>query len=71
MATKDDEASKEVLRIFEKLLSFLELQLEEQMPIAIDVARIEGGSADFADLFIKPNFAADIRELNGTIKGLA
>jgi hypothetical protein len=71
IATKDDETSKEILRIFEKLLSFLELQLEQQMPIAIDKARIEDGAADFADLFVKPNFAADIRELNGTIKGLS
>ncbi len=70
-ATQKGETGKEDLLLFEKIVRAFELQLEKQMPISIDKVRVESGSADFADLFIKPNFAADIRDLNGTVKGLS
>jgi outer membrane protein OmpA-like peptidoglycan-associated protein len=70
-ATKETEASEESLLIFEKVVRAFELQLQQDMPINIDSVRIETGTADFADLSIKPNFAADIRDLNGTVKGLS
>jgi hypothetical protein len=41
------------------------------MDIAIDVVRINKASANFADLWIKPNFAVGILELGGTVKGLS
>ncbi|MBN1841943.1 MAG: DUF748 domain-containing protein [Deltaproteobacteria bacterium] len=41
------------------------------MPVTIDAVRIENGSANFADLWMKPNFATGIQGLNGTIKGLS
>jgi len=41
------------------------------VPITVDTIRIEEGAADFSDLFIKPNFAADIRNLRGRVKGLS
>jgi outer membrane protein OmpA-like peptidoglycan-associated protein len=70
-AVKESEGSKEELLLFEKIVRGFELQLEQQMPISMDKVRIENGSADFADLFIKPNFAADIKGLNGTVNGLS
>ena len=70
-ATKGTEESKESLLIFEKVVRAFELQLQQDMPINIDSVRVESGAADFADLAIKPNFAADIRDLNGTVKGLS
>ncbi len=46
---------------------------KKQTPIKItvDTVRIENGSANFADLSLKPNFATGIQSLNGTIKGLS
>ncbi len=41
------------------------------MPIKVDTVSIENGSANFADMMIKPNFATGIKGLNGTIKGLS
>ncbi|GAB4354484.1 MAG: DUF748 domain-containing protein [Candidatus Abyssubacteria bacterium] len=41
------------------------------MPITIDTIRVVNGSANFADMLIKPRFATGIRDLNGTIKGLS
>lgn len=70
-ATKETEESEETLLVFEKVVRAFELQLQQDMPITIDSVRIESGAADFADLSIKPNFAADIRDLNGTVKGLS
>jgi uncharacterized protein involved in outer membrane biogenesis len=39
--------------------------------IAIDVVRIEKASANYTDLWIKPNFAVGLLDLNGTVKGLS
>lgn len=41
------------------------------MPITIGTVRITNGSANFADLWIQPNFAVGIQQLNGTIEGLS
>jgi len=41
------------------------------MDIAIDIVRINKASANFADLWIKPNFAVGILDLGGTVKGLS
>jgi len=41
------------------------------MPITVDTVRVEKGALDFSDLFIKPNFAADVRNLKGRVKGLS
>ncbi|MEP7312224.1 MAG: DUF748 domain-containing protein [Pseudomonadota bacterium] len=41
------------------------------LDLAIARVRIERGSANFADLWIKPNFAVGIQGLSGTIVGLS
>ena len=41
------------------------------LPVEIGIVRIDGGSMNFADLSIKPNFATGIDDLAGTIKGLS
>ena len=41
------------------------------LDMAIGQVRIENGSANFEDLWIKPNFAVGIGELKGTIVGLS
>jgi uncharacterized protein involved in outer membrane biogenesis len=41
------------------------------MPMTIGLVRIANGTADYADLSIKPNFATGIEDLHGTIKGLS
>jgi outer membrane protein OmpA-like peptidoglycan-associated protein len=41
------------------------------MPITIDTVRIENGVLDFSDLFIKPKFDADAKNLRGSVKGLS
>lgn len=41
------------------------------MGIAIDTIRLEGGSANYADYWIQPNFALGIQSLEGSIVGLS
>jgi uncharacterized protein involved in outer membrane biogenesis len=41
------------------------------LPIEIDLVRVDGGSVNFADRSIKPNFETGIQNLSGTIKGLS
>ena len=41
------------------------------MPMAIGTVRIVDGSVNYADFWIKPNFAVGIQSLNGTIDGLS
>lgn len=41
------------------------------MPMAIGTVRIIDGSVNYADFWIKPNFAVGIQSLNGTIDGLS
>lgn len=40
------------------------------MPMTIGLLRIANGTADFADLSVKPHFATGIQDLHGTVKGL-
>ena len=44
---------------------------EETMPVRIREVRIDGGTLDFTDNFVKPNFAARIDRLSGTMTGLS
>jgi len=41
------------------------------LPMRIREVRIEGGRMDFSDLRVKPNFAANITDLNGQITGIS
>ncbi|MDB6007865.1 MAG: hypothetical protein JWL65_115 [Gammaproteobacteria bacterium] len=41
------------------------------MPMAIGTVRVIDGSVNYADFWIKPNFAVGIQSLNGTINGLS
>ena len=41
------------------------------MPMSIGTIRLVDGSANYADFWIKPNFAVGIQTLNGTIEGLS
>jgi hypothetical protein len=45
--------------------------VETGWPIRIREVRIESGQMNFSDQFIQPNFAADIKDLNGTFEGLS
>jgi hypothetical protein len=44
---------------------------ESGMPIRVREVRIRDGQMNYSDYFIQPNFSADIRRLNGTIRGLS
>ncbi len=44
---------------------------ETGWPVRIREVRIESGQMNFSDQFIQPNFAADIKDLNGTFQGLS
>jgi hypothetical protein len=43
----------------------------EEMPIRIREVRIEDGTMNFTDLYVKPNFSAKIYQLAGTVKALS
>ena len=43
----------------------------EGMPIRIREVRIDNGTMDFTDLYVQPNFAAEITRLDGTLTGLS
>jgi hypothetical protein len=43
----------------------------EGMPIRIREVRIDSGTMDFTDLYVQPNFAAEITRLDGTLTGLS
>jgi outer membrane protein OmpA-like peptidoglycan-associated protein len=45
--------------------------VETGMPILIREVRVDAGRMDFADYFIEPNFAADIRALEGVVTGVS
>jgi hypothetical protein len=70
-STKEAETGKKVETLLDKLVKYITLQIEGPMPITVDTIRVENGAADFSDLFIKPNFAADVRNLRGRVKGLS
>jgi hypothetical protein len=48
-----------------------EVLVETGWPIRIREVRIESGQMNFSDQFIEPNFAADIKDLDGTLTGLS
>ena len=41
----------------------------DTFPIRIREIRVDGGRMNFSDFFVKPNFAADVQQLSGTITG--
>jgi outer membrane protein OmpA-like peptidoglycan-associated protein len=53
------------------LVKYITYHIQGPMPITIDTVRIENGVLDFSDLFIKPKFAADAKNLRGSVKGLS
>ena len=70
-STKEAETGKKVETLLDKLVKYITLQIEGPVPITVDTIRVEKGAADFSDLFIKPNFAAHVRNLRGMVKGLS
>src|SRR5688572_19765499 len=48
-----------------------EVLVETGWPMRIREVRIESGQMNFSDQFIQPNFAADIKALDGTLTGLS
>ena len=48
-----------------------EVLVETGWPIRVREVRIESGQMNFSDQFIQPNFAADIKDLDGTLTGLS
>ena len=48
-----------------------EVLVETGWPIRIREVRIESGQMNFSDQFIQPNFAADIKDLDGQLTGLS
>jgi uncharacterized protein DUF748 len=41
------------------------------MPVRIDKVTLQGGTIDFADRLVKPNFSASLHEVGGRISGLS
>ena len=70
-STSEAENGKKVETLLDKVVKYITLQIEGPMPITIDTVRVEKGAADFSDLFIKPNFAAEVKNLKGRAKGLS
>ena len=70
-STKEAETGKKVETLLDKVVKYITLQIEGPVPITVDTIRVEKGAADFSDLFIKPNFAAHVRNLRGMVKGLS
>jgi outer membrane protein OmpA-like peptidoglycan-associated protein len=54
-----------------RLVKYITYHIQGPMPITIDTVRIENGVLDFSDLFIKPKFDADAKNLRGSVKGLS
>jgi uncharacterized pyridoxal phosphate-containing UPF0001 family protein len=69
--TKETQTGKKVETLLDKVVKYITLQIEGPMPITVDTVRVEKGALDFSDLFIKPNVAADVRNLKGSVKGLS
>jgi hypothetical protein len=57
--------------LLKQVADFIKLKIQGPVPIDIDKVRIENGSANFSDFFIKPNFAANVQDLNGAVQGLS
>lgn len=41
------------------------------MPIRIDKVTLQGGSVNFSDHFVKPNYSANLRQIGGQLSGLS
>jgi outer membrane protein OmpA-like peptidoglycan-associated protein len=70
-SAKENESGKETESLLERLVKYIAYHIEGPMPITVDTIRVEKGAVDFSDLFIKPSFAADVRNLRGRVKGLS
>jgi hypothetical protein len=44
---------------------------ERPMPVRIDKVTLQGGTVDFTDKLVKPNFATSLREVGGRLSGLS
>jgi uncharacterized pyridoxal phosphate-containing UPF0001 family protein len=69
--SKQGETGKKVESLLDKVVKYITLHLQGPMPISIDTVRVENGALDFSDLFIKPKFAADAKNLRGRVEGLS
>jgi outer membrane protein OmpA-like peptidoglycan-associated protein len=69
--SKQGETGKKVESLLDKVVKYITFHLQGPMPISIDTVRVENGVLDFSDLFIKPKFAADAKNLRGRIEGLS
>ena len=70
-AKEAEGGKKEVESLLDKLVNYITYFIQGPMPINIDTVRVEKGVLDFDDLFINPKFAADAKNLRGTVKGLS
>jgi outer membrane protein OmpA-like peptidoglycan-associated protein len=68
---KQGETGKKVESLLDRVVKYVTLHLQGPMPVSIDTVRIENGALDFSDLFIKPKFAADAKNLRGSVTGLS
>jgi hypothetical protein len=68
---KQVETGKKVESLLDKVVKYITFHLQGPMPISIDTISVENGALDFSDLFIKPKFAADARNLRGRVEGLS
>jgi len=68
---RENESGKKVESLLDRLVNYITLHIEGPMPLTVDTIRLEKGAVDFSDLFIKPNFASDVRNLRGRVKGLS
>jgi hypothetical protein len=69
--TQHGETGKKVESLLDRLVKYITYHIQGPMPITIDTVRIEKGVLDFSDLFIKPKFDADAKNLRGSVKGLS
>jgi hypothetical protein len=69
--SKQGETGKKVESLLDKAVKYITFHLQGPMPISIDTIRVEKGALDFSDLFINPKFAAEAKNLRGTVEGLS
>lgn len=69
--TEGNQSGKKVESLLDRLVKYITYHIQGPMPITIDTVRIENGVLDFSDLFIKPKFDADAKNLRGSVKGLS
>ena len=66
-----EPGAEEKFVLLKKVADFIKLKIREPVPVTMDNVRVVNGSANFSDFFIKPNFAANIQNLNGAVKGIS